>query len=119
MTEKPSKKENRFKREGQHKKKSVPDSWRKPNGKHSNARLKKKHAAKMPNPGYRTKKDVRGLHPSGYEDVLVHNPSDLDELDNETEAARIASKVGGRKKEQILEKAEDQGIKVLNPGDQQ
>ena len=121
MTDQSDKKRKRkkFNREGQHKKKSVPGSWRKPRGKHSNARLKKKHAAKMPNPGYRTDKDIRGLHPSGYEDVIVHNTDDLEDLNPETDAARISGTVGGRKKAKILEKAEDQDIKVLNPGEEE
>lgn len=118
MSEKQDKRK-KFNREGQHKKKSVPGSWRKPRGKHSNARLKKKHAANMPNTGHRTDKEIRGLHPSGYEEVLVHNTDDLEELDEETEAARIASKVGGQKRETILEKAEELDIKILNPGDQE
>lgn len=106
-----------FDREDNHKKSSVPESWRKPQGKHSRSRLKKKGAAPMPNAGYRKPEEVRGKHPSGYDEVLVHNTSDLDELDPETEAARIASKVGGRKREQIIEKADDEEIKVLNRGD--
>lgn len=113
-----SKKKNDFKREASHKKKQTPSSWRKPHGKHSKARLKKKHAAKMPNVGYRTSKDVRGLHPSGFEQVLVHRPDDLEDLE-ENEAAMIASKVGGKKRAAILEKAEDLEIKVLNAGDEE
>lgn len=109
---------SKFKRQGNHKKKEVPSSWKKPRGHHSNVRLKKKSAAPMPNAGYRTAKKVRGLHPSGYEEVLVHNTSDLEELE-EGEAARIASKVGGRKREQIIEKADEEDIKVLNRGDEE
>ncbi len=108
----------RFKREGSHKKKQTPSSWRKPRGRHSNARLQKKHAAPLPKAGYRTAKNIRGLHPSGYEEVMVHNPSDLEKVDPETEAARISSKVGGKKREQILEKAEEAEIKVLNSGEE-
>jgi large subunit ribosomal protein L32e len=47
----------------------------------------------------------------------VHNTSDLEQVDPETEAARIASKVGGKKTEQIVEKADQEEIKVLNRGD--
>lgn len=107
-------KRKQFDRQNSHKFGRVPSSWRKARGKHSNVRLGKKYAKNRPKPGYRTPKAVRGLHPSGYEDILVHRPADLDELDPETEAARIASSVGGRKREQILEKAEEHGITVLN-----
>ena len=107
-----------FERQDNHKKRQTPDSWKKPVGKHSRVRLKKKGAAPMPNPGYRTEKAVRGKHPSGYEDVLVHNTDDLDELDPETEAARIGSNVGGKKREKIIEKADEEEIHVLNRGEQ-
>jgi large subunit ribosomal protein L32e len=105
-----------FNRQDNHKKKSVPESWRKPQGHHSRSRLKKKGAAPMPQAGFRTDKDHRGKHPSGYEEVLVHNTSDLEQLE-EGEAARIGSTVGGRKREKIIEKADDEDIKVLNRGD--
>ena len=106
-----------FDRQDNHKKKSVPESWRKPQGHHSRSRLKKKGAAPMPQAGFRTDKDYRGKHPSGYEEVLVHNTSDLEELE-EGEAARIGSTVGGRKREQIIKKADDEEIKVLNRGEE-
>ncbi len=106
-----------FDRQDNHKKKSVPESWRKPQGHHSRSRLKKKGAAPMPQAGFRTDKDHRGKHPSGYEEVLVHNTSDLKEL-GEGEAARIGSTVGGRKREQIIEKADEEDIKVLNRGEE-
>jgi large subunit ribosomal protein L32e len=93
-------------------------SWRSPVGKHSKVRLEKKHAAPKPKVGYRTDKDIRGKHPSGYKDVLVHNTDDLEEIDSETEAARVGSKVGGRKKADIIEKADEQDIKVLNRGEE-
>ncbi len=108
----------KFKRENNHKKKQTPKSWRKPRGRHSNARLQKKHANPLPKPGYRTDKEIRNLHPSGYKDILINNTSELEKINNETEAARISSKVGNKKREQIIEKADEQGIKVLNRGEQ-
>ncbi len=104
----------KFDRQNSHKFGRVSSSWRRPRGIHSNVRLNKKYAKDMPKPGYRAPKAVRGLHPSGFEDVLVHRPEDLEELDPEEDAARIASKVGGRKREAILEKADELGIYVLN-----
>jgi large subunit ribosomal protein L32e len=109
---------DKFKRQDSHKKGSVPDSWRKPKGTHSRSRLKKQHGAAMPKAGFRKPEEERGKHPSGYEEVLVHNTDDLEELDADEEAARIGSTVGGRKREQIIEKADDEDIKVLNRGEQ-
>jgi large subunit ribosomal protein L32e len=108
-----------FKRQQKHKHKKLKNtSWRNPVGKHSKVRLEKKHAARKPKIGYRTDKDIRGKHPSGYDEVLVHNTDELEELDAEQEAARIASKVGGRKKANIVEKADEEDIKVLNRGEE-
>jgi len=45
----------------------------------------------------------------------VHNADDLDDVDGDTQAVRIASKVGGRKRERIEEICEDEEIRVLNP----
>lgn len=106
-----------FKRHDSHKKKSYPSSWRKPRGRHSRMRLEKKGAPKKVKIGYRTPKKIRGKHPSGYEEVLVYNTSDLEDINPDEEAVRIASKVGERKRETIVEKAEELEIKVFNPGE--
>lgn len=106
-----------FDRQNSHKHSRVSSSWRRARGRHSNVRLKKKFAKPSPNPGYGSPKKVRGLHPSGLTDNLVHRPEDLEELNPEEDGARIGSSVGGRKREAILEKAEELGVKVFNPGD--
>lgn len=112
MSKKEKKKE--FKRQNSHKFSRVGESWRRPRGKHSPMRKKEAHAPKMPGKGFRTPKDIRGLHPSGYEEVLVHNPDNLDDVDAETQAVRIASSVGGRKRAAIAEKADESDLKLLN-----
>ena len=66
--------------------------------------------------GYRGPKVARGLHPSGYVDNLVHNINDLLSLDAKKDAVRIGHIVGKLKKKQILNKAAELGLKVLNPG---
>lgn len=103
-----------FKRQSSHKHKRVPSSWRRPRGKHSPRRREEKHAAPVPKVGFRTPVSKRGVHPSGYEEVRVHRPADLDDIDPETEAARIGGSVGGRKREDILEQAAELDIHVLN-----
>ena len=70
----------------------------------------------MPSVGYRSPKETRGLHPSGYRDVLVCNMKELENLDPATQAGRISSTIGKRKKEVMLEKAKELGIKILNKG---
>jgi large subunit ribosomal protein L32e len=105
-----------FNRQNSHKHNRVPSSWRRARGKHSAVRKGENHAQPMPDVGYRSPAAVRNLHPSGLNDVLVERPDDLAELDPDADAARIASGVGGRKREQILERADHLDIHVLNPG---
>ncbi|MFT4922900.1 MAG: large subunit ribosomal protein L32e [Haloarculaceae archaeon] len=104
-----------FNRQDYHKKKRVPTSWRRPRGQLSKQRRGIKGKGDTVDAGFRTPTAVRGLHPSGFEEVRVHNVDDLEGVDGDLEAVRIASKVGGRKRERIEEEAEDQGIRVLNP----
>ncbi len=95
--------------------KRIKPSWRRPRGIDSKMRMEVKGWPKRVKVGYRGPKAVRGLHPSGYKEVLVHNVKELEKLDPETEAARIAHTVGARKRKEILERAKELGIKVLNP----
>ncbi|MFC7227802.1 50S ribosomal protein L32e [Salinirubellus salinus] len=104
-----------FFRQDYHKKKRTPTSWRRPRGGLSKQRKGLKSRGPKVEAGFRTPKAVRGLHPSGFEDVLVHNLDDLEAIDPETQAARIASTVGGRKRATLEEEADEAGIRVLNP----
>ncbi|WP_136716374.1 50S ribosomal protein L32e [Halorientalis salina] len=104
-----------FNRQDYHKKKRVPTSWRRPRGQLSKQRRGIKGKGDTVEAGFRSPKAVRGRHPSGFEEVRVHNADDLEGVDGDTHAVRIASKVGARKRETIEEQAEEQGIRVLNP----
>ena len=104
-----------FKRQDYHMKKRTPESWRRPRGGLSKQRRGFKSRGPKVSPGYKSPKAARGLHPSGFEEVRVHNADDLDDIDGDTQAVRIASKVGGRKRERIEEICEDEEIRVLNP----
>jgi large subunit ribosomal protein L32e len=104
-----------FNRQDRHKKKRVPTSWRRPRGQLSKQRKGVKGKGDSVEAGFRTPTEIRGRHPSGFEEVRVHNTDDLDGVDGDGQAVRIASSVGGRKRERIEEQAEDAGIRVLNP----
>lgn len=104
-----------FNRYENHMKKRVPDSWRAPRGGLSKQRRRIKGKGPVVEAGYRGPKAVRGRHPSGFAEVLVERPADLEDVDADREAVRIASTVGGRKREAIEEVAEEREIRVLNP----
>jgi len=104
-----------FNRQDYHKKKRVDPSWRKPRGNLSKQRRGIKGKGDVVEAGYRSPTAARGLHPSGFEEVRVHNTDDLEGVDPDREAVRIASGVGGRKRERIEDVCEDREIRVLNP----
>ena len=95
--------------------KRLDTGWRRPKGIDSRIRQKRKSQPAMPNIGYRSPVHLRGLHPTGLREVLVHTLSQLDALKPKTHAVRIAHQVGDRKRLAIIERADDLGLHVLNP----
>jgi large subunit ribosomal protein L32e len=91
-------------------------TWRVPRGIHSKVRRHFGYRPPLVSIGYRGPESVRGLHPSGFQEVLVHNEADLAKLDKATQAARIGGTVGGRKQKLIVAAADKAGIHVLNRG---
>jgi large subunit ribosomal protein L32e len=97
----------------------IKDQWRKPRGIDNKMRTEDSGWPKSVKAGYGGPAAVRGLHPSGKEEVMVWNPGDIDTVDVETQVARIGGSVGGRKREAILEKAKRLDIRILNPGNKE
>lgn len=95
--------------------KRIDRAWRKPKGIDSKMRRRVKGWPKVVKVGYRGPKITRGIHPSGYRDVLVHNIGELEGLDPKKDAARLASTLGAKKRAELIERAKELGIKVLNP----
>jgi large subunit ribosomal protein L32e len=90
------------------------DRWRRPKGLDNKIRHQIKGYPPLVKVGYRQPKAVRGLHPSGFEPVRVFRPEDLDKIDPSRQAIIIASTVSKRKRIEIIKKALEKGIKVLN-----
>ncbi len=96
-------------------KKLSRSGWRRPDGITSKMR---RHFGYRPNVvsiGYGGPAAVRGLHPSGFEEVPVFNVADLDQIDPKKQAARVGGSVGARKREAIQQAADKRNIRVLNP----
>jgi large subunit ribosomal protein L32e len=88
--------------------------WRKPQGDHSKMRQHYGYRRNVVSIGYGSPKAARYLHPSGFKEVLVWNVKDLEKINPELEAARVAHQVGTRKRADIEAKADELGIRVLN-----
>jgi large subunit ribosomal protein L32e len=94
--------------------KRIPHNWRRPDGITSKMRINLKYRPSKVRVGFRGPKEVRGLHSSGFEEIIVFNTHDLDKIDPDTQAARIGSSVGTKKRMDIEKKAEELNIRVLN-----
>lgn len=92
----------------------IKESWRRPRGLDHKVRLKYAGWPPGVSIGYRTPKAIRGLHPSGFYEVLVYNVEGLQKIDPKTQAARIAHTVGKRKRARILAEAKKKKIIILN-----
>lgn len=105
----------KFQRQESWRYKRIEENWRKPRGLDSKMRKRIKGWPPSPNKGYRNRKEIRGIHPSGFQQVIVANINDLHKVNPEYEAVRIAHTVGARKRTEIVHKAKDMGIRILNP----
>ena len=88
--------------------------WRKPHGMDNKQRRNYKYRGSLVRIGHGKVNAASGLHPSGFKEIMVHNPADLDQIDAESQAARVGATVGGRKRETIHSRADELGIRVLN-----
>ena len=96
--------------------KRVKSSWRKARGIDSKTRRKSKSGVKSPSVGYRSPKKIRGIHPSGYEEIRVFNIKDLANLNKNKHALKLSSRLGAKKRIKIIELAQKKGFKILNLG---
>jgi Ribosomal protein L32E len=103
-----------FKRQEWFRYSKLGEKWRKPKGIHSKMKRRLKRRAPMVDIGFRGPASVRGLHPSGFEEVLVHNVDGLENIDPKVQAVRIGGTVGTKKRIAIEDRAAELGIRVLN-----
>lgn len=103
-----------FIRQDNPKRMKLNDKWRKPKGIHSKIRHKFKGRRKMPSPGYKSPRDVKYLHASGLKIVNVSSIDDVKNIKKESEGIVISKSVGIKKRFEILKKAKELNILILN-----
>jgi large subunit ribosomal protein L32e len=94
--------------------KKYKNKWRKPRGLQNKRRLGFAGHQKNPSQGYRSPREVRGLHPTGLEVVRIFNLKGLNDIDSTKEIVVISSTIGTKNKIQILEACKTKKIIVSN-----
>ncbi len=93
------------------KKRKKLQKWRRSKGRHSKIRQKWRNYPVSPNIGYRTSRKKSGK--TGKETAfVVRNSAELEKAGNG--AAIILGRVGARKKIEIMKKASEMNIRILN-----
>ena len=87
--------------------------WRRPRGMHSKIRKKRFGYPSFPSVGYMTPKE-HAHKVDGAKTVLVHNLNELMKADKKSSI--IIARVGAKKKLEIMKKADEMSIKVINAG---
>ncbi len=94
--------------------KRVNGGWRAAKGIDSDTRQKKKSGVKSPNVGYRAPRKIRGLHPSGLKEIHITHIEELEKLDPKIHGIMISSKLGIKKRLNLVEEIQSKGFRVLN-----
>ncbi|TFH29264.1 MAG: 50S ribosomal protein L32e [Promethearchaeota archaeon] len=94
----------------------VKPAWRRARGIDNQTRHNTKKGVKSPGAGYRVPKKIRGLHPSGLEDIVIISQKELESLNPEMHGVRISARLGTRKRIALIDVAREKGFRVLNMG---
>ena len=111
-----NKKRPSFRRVESWRHKRVKDPWRKARGIDSRTRIKSKSGVKSPGKGYRGPKQIRGIHPSGYEEVRVETIKEIENLSNNKHVLKISSNLGAKKRMALIDYSKRRGFRILNIG---
>jgi large subunit ribosomal protein L32e len=107
------KKKPRFLRQDGHKL-HLPQNWRRPRGMHNKMRMGKKgHGVKVDS-GYRSPKEVRYMHFSNLNEIMITNMNEIKNVNPKTDGVILSKKLGLKKKILIVEECIKLNIKILN-----
>jgi len=103
----------KFLRRDAHKKKRIPQRWKKPRGIQNKMRLHRKSRPVVVTPGFGTKREDRNKTDKGLKIILVRNINELKKVDKKTEAV-VLGRAGMKKKLELIKEAEKLGITLVN-----
>jgi len=89
--------------------------WRKPKGRDNKMRLQMKGYPDSPSIGWRKSGSISGKI-DGLTPKVVNNLKELQSINNKTYSVILSSKVGAKKKIDLIKKAEEMKIKIINLG---
>jgi len=89
--------------------------WKRPRGEHNKLLRRERGKGKLVSIGFGAPKELRYLHPSGLKEILISNIEGLKNVDPKTGAVRLSHSISKKKREEILKRAGELNIKVLNP----
>ena len=101
-------------RQDWYKKTRLAKVWRRPKGLHSKFRHRRKERTGIVEPGWGSPCEVKGLHSSGLEFIIINSPVALEKIAKDSQGIVIAGSVGDKKKIEILKIALQKKINVLN-----
>lgn len=102
-----------FTRADSHKKQRLNDGWRKPKGWQNKMRLHKRGYKDVVSTGYGTPDALRNKTLKGLAIITISTLKELEAIDPKKEAALI-SKVGRKKKEELIAAAQKKGVALVN-----
>ncbi len=85
--------------------------WKRPDGRDSKMRLKRRSYPASPMVGNKSPKKISGKV-NGMKTMLVYNISDLEKVHKSF--IPIIAKIGAKKRMELIKYAEEKGIKILN-----
>lgn len=97
-----------------HKRKRIRPRWKRPKGMQSKMRLHRRGYRKSVTPGYGSPKIVKGLDASGLKIVNINSLKELEGIDKASQGIIISGSLGNKKRVEIIKKAKETGIKILN-----
>jgi large subunit ribosomal protein L32e len=94
----------------------VKVNWRRPRGVTSRMRKEKNGWPQLVKVGHGSPSNLRGRHPRGLDERLVHNESDLEGLNSKQHIVRLSATLGERRRLILLDRIKSLNIHIANPG---